>query len=80
MQLWQIHVAEQLIMDDMEMNPEKYEGKKLSELSDEVEFNEENSVEYSQDYYNQTLLPKRIVVSTHHLAFACSIIIYEYYY
>ncbi|XP_023732692.1 protein PLASTID TRANSCRIPTIONALLY ACTIVE 10 isoform X2 [Lactuca sativa] len=59
--LWQIHVAEQLIMDDMEMNPEKYEGKKLSELSDEVEFNEENSVEYSQDYYNQTLLPKRIV-------------------
>nr|GEX33628.1 protein plastid transcriptionally active 10 [Tanacetum cinerariifolium] len=59
--LWQIHVAEQLIMDDMEINPDKYEGKKLSELTDEEEFNEENSVQYTQDYYKESLLPKRIV-------------------
>ncbi|PWA75070.1 nucleic acid-binding, OB-fold-like protein [Artemisia annua] len=59
--LWQIHVAEQLIMDDMEINPDKYEGKKLSELTDEEEFDEENSVEYTQDYYKESLLPKRIV-------------------
>ncbi|XP_071692264.1 protein PLASTID TRANSCRIPTIONALLY ACTIVE 10 [Rutidosis leptorrhynchoides] len=59
--LWQIHVAEQLIMDDMEINPDKYEGKKLSELADEEEFDEENSVQYTQDYYKESLLPKRIV-------------------
>lgn len=66
LQLWQIHVAEQLIMDDMEINPDKYEGKKLSELTDEEEFDEENSVQYTQDYYKESLLPKRIVVSTLH--------------
>ncbi|KAJ0723469.1 putative S1 domain, nucleic acid-binding protein [Helianthus annuus] len=59
--LWQIHVAEQMIMDDMEINPDKYKGKKLSELTDEVEFDEENSVQYTQDYYKESLLPKTIV-------------------
>lgn len=53
-----------MIMDDMEINPDKYKGKKLSELTDEEEFNEENSVQYTQDYYKDTLLPKTIVVST----------------
>lgn len=77
MQLWQIHVAEQAIMDDIEINPDKYEGKKLSELTDEEEFDEENSVQYTQDYYKETLLNKRIVVSILRLAnhFACLIII-----
>lgn len=64
LQLWQIHVAEQMIMDDMEINPDKYKGKKLSELTDEVEFDEENSVQYTQDYYKESLLPKMVVVST----------------
>lgn len=50
-------------MDDMEINPDKYEGKKLSELTDEEEFDEENSVQYTEDYYKESLLPKRIVVS-----------------
>ncbi|KAI3673593.1 hypothetical protein L6452_39716 [Arctium lappa] len=59
--LWQIHVAEQMIMDDMEINPDKYKDKKLSELADEEEINDENSVEYTQAYYKETLLPKRIV-------------------
>lgn len=59
--LWQIHVAEQMIMDDMEINPDKYKNKKFSELTDEEEINEENSVEYTQAYYKETLLPKRIV-------------------
>ena len=68
MQLWQIHVAEQMIMDDMEINPDKYEGKKLSELTDEEEINDENSVEYTKAYYKEALLPKRIVVSTLSLA------------
>lgn len=53
-----------MIMDDMEINPDKYKGKKLSELTDDEEFNEENSVQYTQDYYKDSLLPKTIMVST----------------
>ncbi|KAK4264486.1 hypothetical protein QN277_025652 [Acacia crassicarpa] len=56
--LWQINVAEQMILDDMEINPGKYEGKKLSDLTDSEDFDEENSVEYSEAYYKKTKLPK----------------------
>ncbi|PQP98060.1 protein PLASTID TRANSCRIPTIONALLY ACTIVE 10 [Prunus yedoensis var. nudiflora] len=59
--LWQIHVAEQMILNDLEANPEKYKGKKLSELTDTEEFNEENSVEYTKAYYKKTLIPKVIL-------------------
>ncbi|KAK9278837.1 hypothetical protein L1049_028416 [Liquidambar formosana] len=59
--LWQIHVAEQMIVDDMEANPDKYKDKKLSELTDDDDFNEENSVEYTKAYYKKTLLPKMIL-------------------
>ncbi|XP_028788155.1 protein PLASTID TRANSCRIPTIONALLY ACTIVE 10 [Neltuma alba] len=59
--LWQINVAEQTILDDMEINPGKYEGKKLSDLTDSEDFDEENSVEYTQAYYKKTLLPKVIL-------------------
>nr|GMC69945.1 protein PLASTID TRANSCRIPTIONALLY ACTIVE 10 [Ipomoea batatas] len=59
--LWQIHNAEQLILDDMESNPDKYEGKKLTELTDSEEYNKENSVEYTKTYYQNSLLPKMIV-------------------
>ena len=63
MQLWQINVAEQMILDDMEANPDKYKHKKLSELTDDDDFDEENSVEYTKAYYKKTLLPKMIMVS-----------------
>lgn len=53
-----------MILDDMEINPEKYKGKNLSELTDDVDFDEENSVEYAEAYYKKTLLPKMILVST----------------
>ncbi|KAK2648091.1 hypothetical protein Ddye_015580 [Dipteronia dyeriana] len=59
--LWQIHIAEQMILDDMETNPDKYEGKKLSELSDDEDFDEENSVIYTKAQYKSTVLPKRIL-------------------
>lgn len=59
--LWQIHVAEQMILDDMEANPDKYKGRKLSELTDEVEFDERHSVEYTKAYYKKSLLPKMIL-------------------
>ncbi|KAK6123697.1 hypothetical protein DH2020_042562 [Rehmannia glutinosa] len=56
--LWQIHNAEQMILDDMVANPDKYKDKKLTELTDEEEFDEENSVEYGKAYYKKALLPK----------------------
>ncbi|GMH01187.1 hypothetical protein Nepgr_003026 [Nepenthes gracilis] len=59
--LWQIHVAEQMILDDMEANPDKYEGKKLSELTDDEEFDEQNSIEYTEAYYKKTRIPKVIL-------------------
>ncbi|KAM5571738.1 hypothetical protein ABKV19_012029 [Rosa sericea] len=59
--LWQIHVAEQMILDDVEANPEKYKDKKLSELTDTEDLNEENSIEYTKAYYKKTLIPKVIL-------------------
>lgn len=59
--LWQLHVAEQMIIDDVETNPDKYKGKKLADLTDDEEFDEENSVEYTEAYYKTTLLPKTIL-------------------
>ncbi|XP_023882746.1 protein PLASTID TRANSCRIPTIONALLY ACTIVE 10 [Quercus suber] len=59
--LWQIHNAEQMILDDLEANPEKYKGKKLSELTDDEDFDEENSVIHTKAYYKKTLLPKVIL-------------------
>ncbi|KAH9720733.1 protein PLASTID TRANSCRIPTIONALLY ACTIVE 10 [Citrus sinensis] len=56
-----IHNAEQLILDDMEANPDKYKGKKLSELTDDEEFDDENSVEYTKVNYKKALLPKIIL-------------------
>ncbi|KAI4329684.1 hypothetical protein MLD38_028043 [Melastoma candidum] len=58
--LWQILVAEQMILDDYEANPEKYKDKKLSELVDDEEFDEEDSVEYTKTYYKNSELPKII--------------------
>ncbi|KAL9338057.1 hypothetical protein Peur_069826 [Populus x canadensis] len=59
--LWQIHVAEQTILDDWEANPEKYKGKKISELTDNEDFDEENSIEYTEAYHKKTVLPKVIL-------------------
>lgn len=64
LQLWQLNVAEQMILNDMEINPDKYRGKKLSELSDEEDFDEENAVQHTKVYYKNSLLPKTILVST----------------
>ncbi|KAL3740406.1 hypothetical protein ACJRO7_021655 [Eucalyptus globulus] len=58
--LWQIHVAEQMILDDLEANPEKYQNQKLSELVDD-DYDEEKSVEYTKAYYKKSLIPKVIL-------------------
>ncbi|KZV24851.1 hypothetical protein F511_14734 [Dorcoceras hygrometricum] len=59
--LWQIHNAEQMILDDMVVNPDKYKGKKLSELTDEEEITEENSIEYGKAYYKKSYIPRMTV-------------------
>ncbi|CAI9113067.1 OLC1v1013595C1 [Oldenlandia corymbosa var. corymbosa] len=59
--LWQIHNAEQMILDDLEANPDKYQGKKLSELTDDEDFDEENSIQYAQGTFKKTKLPMTIL-------------------
>ncbi|XP_057806847.1 protein PLASTID TRANSCRIPTIONALLY ACTIVE 10 [Salvia miltiorrhiza] len=57
-ELWKINNAEQMILDDMDANPNKYKGKSLSELTDEEEIDEENSVEYGKAKYKNTTVPR----------------------
>ncbi|CAJ1975023.1 unnamed protein product [Sphenostylis stenocarpa] len=64
--LWQINVAEQLMVDDMAINPDKYKGKKPSDLVDEEDFDEQNDVEYTKVKYNNTLIPKTILKTSVH--------------
>lgn len=64
MQLWQLHNAEQMILDDMEANPDKYKGKKLSELTDDEEIDEKNSTIHTKAYYKKDLVTKTIYVSS----------------
>lgn len=51
-----------MILDDMVVNPDKYKGKKLSELTDEEEITEENCVEYGKAYHKKSLIPRMTVV------------------
>lgn len=59
--LWQIHNAEQMILDDLEANPEKYKGKKLSELTDDEDYDEEHNVQYAKGVYKKRTLPLMIL-------------------
>ncbi|KAF6173681.1 hypothetical protein GIB67_000583 [Kingdonia uniflora] len=59
--LWQFHVAEQMVLDDEDANPDKYKDKNVAELTEDTEFDERNSVEYSKAYYKKTLLPQMIL-------------------
>lgn len=61
MQLWHLHNAEQLILDDEDANPDKYKDKKP--LKNLEPFDEENSVEYTKAYFKKALIPKVILVS-----------------
>uniref|UniRef100_A0A7N0T004 S1 motif domain-containing protein n=1 Tax=Kalanchoe fedtschenkoi TaxID=63787 RepID=A0A7N0T004_KALFE len=59
--LWQIHNAEQMYMDDMDSNPDKYKDVNLAELTDLEEFDEEHSIEYTKVHYKKSLLPQMIM-------------------
>lgn len=61
-QLWQLHVAEQMVLDDEEANPDKYKDGKILESSAD-DFDEENSVEYTKVRYKKAVLPKMILVN-----------------
>ncbi|ESW09933.1 hypothetical protein PHAVU_009G168200 [Phaseolus vulgaris] len=56
--LWQINAAEQMMVDDMAINPDKYKDKKVSDLIDEEDFDEQNVVQYSKVKYKNTLIPQ----------------------
>lgn len=64
LQLWQINVAEQMILDDMMINPDKYKDKKLSDLANEEDFDEQNAVQYTKVPYKNTFVPQTTLVST----------------
>ncbi|KAK9108415.1 hypothetical protein Syun_024426 [Stephania yunnanensis] len=59
--LWQLNVAEQMILDDEEANPDKYRDGKFEELMDDDEFDEEKSIEYTHAHYKNSILPKMIL-------------------
>ncbi|MCL7037772.1 hypothetical protein MKW94_027776 [Papaver nudicaule] len=61
--LWELHVAEQIVLDEEESNPEKYKGKKFEEMFEATDV--DAPVEYSKAYHKKTLLPKMILKTSH---------------
>lgn len=51
-----------MILDHEEENPDEFKDKKFEETVD-LSFDEENSVEYTQAHYKDSLLPKMILVN-----------------
>lgn len=52
-----------MILDHEEENPDKFKDKTYESTVPDVPFDEENSVQYTQAYYKEALLPKVILVS-----------------
>lgn len=47
----------------MAINPDKYKGKKVSDLSDDEDFDEQNAVQHSEVKYKNTVIQKITLVS-----------------
>ncbi|CAL1405789.1 unnamed protein product [Linum trigynum] len=62
--LWQVHVAEQMMVGDWVKNPDKYKGKKISELTDDEDIDEQNNVVYGEAYHKRTVLPKMTLITS----------------
>lgn len=60
-QLWHIFNAEQMILDHEEENPDEFKDKKFEEMVD-PSFDEEDSVEFTQEYFEERLMPTMILV------------------
>lgn len=61
-QLWEWHNAEQMILDYEEQNPDKFKDTTYESTVDASPFDEENRVEYTEGYFKETLLKKKVVV------------------
>ncbi|KAK3166251.1 hypothetical protein QOZ80_1AG0043350 [Eleusine coracana subsp. coracana] len=60
--LWEWHNVEQMILDYEEQNPEKFKDTTYESTVDTTpSFNEENRVEYTEGYFKETLLKKKVV-------------------
>ncbi|OEL25356.1 Protein PLASTID TRANSCRIPTIONALLY ACTIVE 10 [Dichanthelium oligosanthes] len=59
--LWEWHNAEQMILDYEEQNPDKFKDTKYESTVDASSFDEENRVEYTEGYFKETLLKKKVV-------------------
>ncbi|CAA6659659.1 unnamed protein product [Spirodela intermedia] len=59
--LWQLHVSEQMILDDEEKNPDKYKDKEFLESFFNAPYDEEHSIEHTEVYYKKSWLPKTIL-------------------
>ncbi|KAI3933484.1 hypothetical protein MKX01_022063 [Papaver californicum] len=61
--LWELHVAEQIVLDEEESNPEKYKGKFFEDMFEATKV--DAAVEYSKAYHKKTSLPKMILKTSH---------------
>ncbi|CAL4946090.1 unnamed protein product [Urochloa decumbens] len=59
--LWEWHNAEQMILDYEEQNPDKFKDTTYESTVDASPFDEENRVEYTEGYFKETLLKKKVV-------------------
>lgn len=59
--LWEWHNAEQMILDYEEQNPEKFKDTTYESTVDAPSIDEEKRVEYTEGYFKETLLKKKVV-------------------
>ncbi|XP_025816657.1 protein PLASTID TRANSCRIPTIONALLY ACTIVE 10 isoform X2 [Panicum hallii] len=59
--LWEWHNAEQMILDYEEQNPDKFKDTTYESTVDASSFDEENRVEYTEGYFKETRLKKKVV-------------------
>ncbi|KAL5656386.1 hypothetical protein ACJX0J_035705, partial [Zea mays] len=59
--LWEWHNAEQMILDYEEQNPDKFKNTTYESTVDAPSIDEEKRVEYTEGYFKETLLKKKVV-------------------
>ncbi|CAO2182017.1 unnamed protein product [Urochloa humidicola] len=59
--LWEWHNAEQMILDYEEQNPDKFRDTTYESTVDASSFDEQNRIEYTEGYFKETLLKKKVV-------------------
>ncbi|RLN22156.1 protein PLASTID TRANSCRIPTIONALLY ACTIVE 10 [Panicum miliaceum] len=59
--LWEWHNAEQMILDYEDQNPDKFKDTAYESTVDASSVDEENRVEYTEGYFKETRLKKKVV-------------------